>query len=159
MGQALVLQGLDGGQGGEAGIAVVGAPPAVQLAVADDRRPRTEALVPAVHRRLLVQVSVQQHSLLGASGHLDEHQRGAPVEPDHVEAEAGHVLSPHPVNDQLHRAIHMAVAIPVRVIGRRLVRNPQIVGQGRNNPVRPGVFDKLAGGVDVHTFLSLARPD
>ena len=65
VGDAGGLGALDGDEGGERGVAVVGAAAAVELVALDDGRPRPEALAPAGHLGLLVEVAVQQHGALG----------------------------------------------------------------------------------------------
>ena len=59
---AVVFQGLHGGQGSEPGVAVVPGPTAIEPAIGIEvRRPRTQVVTPADHRRLLVQMPVHQH--------------------------------------------------------------------------------------------------
>ena len=55
------LDALDGGQRCERRVAVVGATAPVQAVAFHHRRPRPEAVAPAVHLRLLVQVAVEEH--------------------------------------------------------------------------------------------------
>jgi hypothetical protein len=54
----LAVQGVERGQSGKDGVAVVGSAPPVQLVPLDYRSPRTQALAPAGHLRLLVHVPV-----------------------------------------------------------------------------------------------------
>ena len=75
------LHRLDGGEGGEGGVAVVGAAPAVEAVAVMHRRPRTEAVVPAGHLRLLVEVAVEDDGVVGVAvaerGDLAHHDRRA----------------------------------------------------------------------------------
>lgn len=54
----MLLEGFYGEHGGVGGVAVVGTAAAVELAVADDWRGGAEALLPALERRLFVEVPV-----------------------------------------------------------------------------------------------------
>ena len=59
-------------------VAVVGAAAAVELVVLAHRHPRADALGPAGHLRLLVEMAVEQHGVVvGVARHLDEDQRRA----------------------------------------------------------------------------------
>ena len=65
--RALLLQRLDRGERAEDRVAVVGAAAAVQPVALDHRLPRAQALVPAGHFRLLVEVAVQQHAVVAGA--------------------------------------------------------------------------------------------
>ena len=54
------LDRLDGAEAGEGGVAVVGPAPAVQAVALPHRQPRSEAVPPAGHLGLLVEVAVEQ---------------------------------------------------------------------------------------------------
>ena len=77
-------QGVDRGQRREQRVSVVGAAAPEQPLAPHHRHPRTEALLPALHLRLLVEVAVQHHGVafLAAGGrHLDEDRRRPPLQP------------------------------------------------------------------------------
>ena len=84
------LQRLDRGERGEDRVAVVGAAAAVEPVVLDHRRPRPEALAPAGHLRLLVEVAVEQHGRRRSpvAGHVDEDHRRAALEAHDLERQA-----------------------------------------------------------------------
>ena len=65
VGAAGGLHRLDGGEAGEGGVAVVGPAPAVEPVALEHRRPRAEALAPAGHLGLLVEVAVEQDGVVG----------------------------------------------------------------------------------------------
>ncbi len=136
----LALQRLQRGDAGERGVAIVGAAAAVQLAVAHHRRPRPEPVVPPVHRRLLVEMAVEQHRL-GTVAELHPHQRRAPLEPHHLDVQPVHLLRAHPVDDELHRPIHVAVRLPLRIERRRLVRYRDVPLERRHDARAPSLVD------------------
>ena len=76
----LRLDRAHGGNGGEDGVAVVGAAAAVQLAVAQYRRPRTQPFFPSHHGRLFVEMAVHQHGRGGIAVDLHEEEGRAAVE-------------------------------------------------------------------------------
>ena len=59
--------GLEGRDGRERRVAVVGAAAPVEAVAVDDRLPRAEAGAPARERRLLVEVPVEQHGVVGGT--------------------------------------------------------------------------------------------
>ena len=59
----LRLQRANGGERRENRIAVIRTAAAVELAVFDYRLPRAQALAPAAHLRLLIQMAIEQHRL------------------------------------------------------------------------------------------------
>src|SRR3546814_16003417 len=61
----LRLQGTDRRQAAENGVAIVGAAAAIELVAAQYRQPRTKAIRPAGHFRLLVEMARQQHGTIG----------------------------------------------------------------------------------------------
>src|SRR2546428_603518 len=71
---ALLLERLDGGAGGKGGIAVIRGAAAVELVAPAHGRPRAEALAPADHLRLLVEVAVEKHGVIAAARdfHVDD---------------------------------------------------------------------------------------
>src|SRR5690606_12932513 len=97
---ALRIDRRDDGQGGVERIAVVGGAPAVQAAVLDARQPGPEALTPAFHLRLLVEVAVEEDAAAvvpSAGGrHLEKQARRQPVDGDDLDLQAGDRLGPRP---------------------------------------------------------------
>ncbi len=83
------LGGLDREQGGERGVAVVGAAPAVEPIALDHRRPRPETVAPAGELGLLVEVAVEQHGAVGerrvGGRDLAHDHRAAAGDPLHVD--------------------------------------------------------------------------
>ena len=77
MGNLLLAQRADRGNGREQRIAVVGTAAAVQLPVADHRRPRVETVRPAGELRLLVEVPVHQHAIVHVTRDVDQQHRRA----------------------------------------------------------------------------------
>ena len=93
VGAAGPLHGLDGGQRGERRVAVVGATAPVQAVALDHRRPRPEAVAPAVHLRLLVQVAVEEHGVVAGTvaegGDVHDDERRAAGQLGDVDRQAG----------------------------------------------------------------------
>ena len=99
---------VDRGERREDRVAVVGAAAAVELVALDHRRPRAEALAPAGHLGLLVEVAVEHHGVAGlAAGARDvdeDDRRARRLEPHDLERRAlGQVLL-RPAREQLDRA-------------------------------------------------------
>ena len=140
------LRGLDREQRRERGVAVVGAAAAVEPVALDHRRPRAEAVAPAGHLRLLVEVAVEQHGVVGRPrvGGAGSPSRSAGVRPGSswtstVRPAIGRGRAP--VADQLDGRVHVAVRVPVGVEHRRHVGDADVVVQasGRMSSVpRPG---------------------
>jgi hypothetical protein len=135
---ALGLEGLDGAEGGEGRVAVVRAAATVELALLDVRHPGSEALAPALHLRLLVEVTVQQHRAGCRAGDLHQDHGRTAIELDHLDREALDGALAAPVRDQVHRLLHVPMRGPVRVEVRRLVRDADVVDQGRDDAVLEG---------------------
>ena len=106
VGDAGGLGALDGDEGGERGVPVVGAAAPVELVALDDRRPRPEALAPAGHLGLLVEVAVEQHGALGerrvGGRHLAHDERREAGEAVDVDGEPGDRAGRAPVADHRH---------------------------------------------------------
>ena len=122
-------------------IAVVGAAAAIELVVLAHRHPGTHALRPALHLGLLVEMAVEQHRVVAVARHLDEDERRAAGQADHLQRGAGEAreLRACPARHQLDGIFHVAVLGPLRIEGRRLVGNADVVrdrGQDRVLPRR-----------------------
>ena len=136
--------GLDGGERGERGVAVVGAAASVETVTLDPWFPRAEAVVPPRHLRLLVEVAVEQHGSgrRGVRGRYVTHDHGrAPRQPVDRQGQAFDASGGEPVADELDSAFHVSVGFPVRIECRRLVGNADVVLQDRHDPA-PGVVNK-----------------
>jgi hypothetical protein len=155
-----------GGDGGERGVAVVGAAPAVQPVTVLDRLPGAQSLAPTRERRLLVEVAVEHHRLAvaaRASGvgrwHVDQEQRGAPFELVDLDGGAGQRfgdVARAPLMEQLGGARHVAGLVPACVIGDRDVRNADEVVQHREDVAVPELVDVSCGGFGVESHGPLA---
>ena len=126
------------GEAGEDRVAVVGAAAAVQALAAHDRRPRAEALVPAGHLGLLVEVAVEEDGVAVArptgresAGHVDEDDRRAITQPDDLQRRAIRKVGAGPAGEQVDGLVHVAVRLPLRVEHRRLVGDLDVLGQRR----------------------------
>ncbi len=146
-----VAQRQDGRQGAEHGVAVVGAATAIEPVAPDHRDPRSQTLRPAGHLRLLVQVAVEQHAVGALAGNVDQDHRSAALEPHHLEGGPlqGFDLAPGPGREQLHRLVHVSVGGPIRVEGRALVGDPDVVDQGRHHFGVPHALDEAGEPGDV----------
>ena len=75
MAQALFPNGLEGCQGSEDRVAVVGTATTVEPVVFHYRFPGAQMIRPTDHFRLLVQVPIEQHAAIGVPGQFHEDQR------------------------------------------------------------------------------------
>ena len=148
----LVMQGKDRAQRAEHRITVVGAAAAIELVAFETRDPRAVALGPTRHLRLLVEMAVEQHGFRPRAGDIDQDDRCAAGQSDDFERRAWKrgKPRPRPAREQSHGLLHMAVRRPVRVEGRRFIRDPDIFDQGWNNLVTPALIDKFPGPGDIH---------
>src|SRR5207248_563676 len=92
---ALGVERRDGAERGEDRIAVVGTAAAVEASLLDHRRPWPEAIAPAGHLGLLVEMAVERHGRIGlrGGGHVEEDQRRAALEGHHLELHAADLLA------------------------------------------------------------------
>ena len=158
MRDVLVLQRCDGSERAEHGIAVVGAAAAVELVALDQRHPGAEALEPAGHLRLLVEMAVEQHRLLAGAArrHLDQDHRRPSLEPDDLQrgaGKAGNLLAGIAL-EHADGVLHVAMGLPGRVERRRLVGDPDVVDQRRHDLVVPGSLDECPKARRVHVVES-----
>jgi hypothetical protein len=146
------LHGLDGGERGEHGVPVVGAAPAVEAALDLHRLPWAEAVPPAVHGRLLVEVAVEQDGVVGCDvagpgperGDLQPQHRRPVGEADHVDGQPGHVPGLAPCPGQLDRPIHVTGLGPTGVVRLGDVRDPDVLGERREDLVLPHLVGERA---------------
>src|SRR3546814_5851231 len=73
--QALIAQCEQGRERAEDRIAVIGTTATVQLVADEVRRPWTIAVSPAGHRRLLVEMAIQQHTVIVEIGRASCRER------------------------------------------------------------------------------------
>ena len=83
------FQAFERSQGAEHGIAVIGAPAAIQLAVFNHGGPRSQALAPAGHLRLFVEMTVDQNCFALVAVDFDVKHRGATSQPYNLELHPG----------------------------------------------------------------------
>ncbi len=152
----LRLEGGDCRQGGEHGVAVVRAAPAVKFAVANHGLPGAQARLPPGELRLLIEVTVEKDRL-AASRDLDEEQRRTAFEARDLDRHTRDGLAAAPVREQLHGALHVPVLLPLRIEQRRFVRDPHVLAKLRHDgsipdlahePLELGRVADLAHGVD-----------
>ena len=129
----LLAQCADRREGREERIAVVRAAAAIELAVAQHRRPGLEAVGPARELRLLVEVPVHQHAVVHVARHVDHEHRRATRDAQHLDLRAGRRLGLGPALHQLHGALHVAVRFPVADR-----RSATCSGCGRTRPAAAG---------------------
>ncbi len=160
MGNPLIPQGVDRRQAGEGGVAVVGAAPTVEPVALDDGVPRPEALAPALHLRLLVQVSVQDDRAVGrvaARRHVHIKERCAFAEAHHLEGHVRQGMGPAPPLEERDGVVHVAVARPVRVEGGGLVGDLDVLDELRDDGVVPEPVDVALCGCAVHEVFLRGR--
>ena len=135
MRDALRLQRADGGEGSEYRVAVVRAAAPVELAVLEQRIPRTVAVAPSAHLRLLVEMAVQQHGpiTLVAAGNIEIEQRSAAGQAHDLHRETAYRLLLHPGIREADDALDVAVGFPLRIEMRRLRRDANVVGKLRDD--------------------------
>ena len=88
MRHSLGLERLHGGERREGRVTVVGRAPTVEAVATADRRPRAQAIAPAHHLRLLVEVAVQEDGLVGGPRDLHQEDRRPARQPDDLHLEA-----------------------------------------------------------------------
>ena len=140
-------RGLDRQERCECGVAVVGAAAAVEPIALEDRDPRAEPVAPSGHLGLLVEVAVEQDRAFreGRVGRRDlaHDQRRQAVDALDVDRHALDRPRREPAVDELDGPLHVAVGLPVGVVGRRHVRDRDVVLQRRQDLVGPAAGDVL----------------
>ena len=150
---ALLLESQERREAGIDRIAVVGAATAIELVVLAHRDPRPHALRPALHLGLLVEMAVEQDGVVVVVPRdLYEDQRRAPRQPHHLHRRAreGGDVRARPVGHQRDRLLHVAILLPLRVEGRRLVGDADVLGERRQDLVVPEAADEGLELVGVH---------
>ena len=129
----MLLEGGDGGQRGKGRVAVVRAAAAVESVPFHDRRPGPQALPPAGHLRLFVQMPVEQHGVVAGAGDVHEQQRRSARQARHFQLQARHRLLFAPARKLLRRLLHEAPGLPIGVKQRGFVRDLDVLLQFRND--------------------------
>jgi ribokinase len=104
-------------------------------------------------------MAVKQHCLGSVAWHLDQQQRRAAGQADDVQGRAGQARQPgaRPALKQRDGLFHMAVRRPVRIEGRRFVRDPDVIDEGRDNRVAPALVGKAGELWHIEHAASLLR--
>ena len=136
---------LHGGERAVERVPVVGPAASVELVPLADRLPGAEAVAPAGHFRLLVEVAVHQDGPVGLARTIEQEQRCPARDPPHVELRPRrrvplHEFPPHP-----ERLLHVAVGLPVGVEQHRNVRNGDVFGEGGEDLLLPETVNEFAG--------------
>ncbi len=134
----VLAQRVDRGERREDRVAVVGAAAAVQLVALDHRRPRTEALAPAGHLRLLVEVAVEHDGVArraaGARDVDEDHRRARRRQLHDLERRALGELLLAPSPRAASTAFSMwPCSLPLGIEHRRLVRDLDVVDERRDD--------------------------
>src|SRR5206468_2015048 len=108
----------------------------VEAIAAAHGNPRTEALRPPRHLRLLVAVSVEQDGLRRRSRYFHEDHRSPSGKPYRLHGETFDGPTAAPLLDEGGRPVEMAVGRPLTVEGGRLGRDLDIAGEGGEHVLR-----------------------
>ena len=149
---AVVFQCLHGSQGREHGVAVVRPPTAIEPAIGIEvRRPRTQAVTPAHHRRLLVQMTVEQDRIAARCAiHFEQQQWCAIRRRKNLELAFLDALLLHPLLHQCNGPLHVAVLAPFGIELRRLVGNLDVARDRGYDLVVPEAIDVVLCLLLVH---------
>ena len=161
----LSLERLDGGERGERRVAVVGRAPAVEAVAAANRRPRPEALAPAHHLGLLVEVAVEEDGLVGRPRNVHQEDRRPARQSDHLDLEALDRTLARPARRELDCPVQVAVGLPLPVESRRLRGDADVLLERRDDPRVPRILDEgekpvgseRAGGAGRHGAERITR--
>ena len=97
-------------------------------------------------------MAVEQDGVGTLARHLDQHQRRPAGQAHDFERRAGQRgnLRARPALEQRDGLLHMAMRRPLRIEGRRFVRDPDVIDEGRHDRIAPHLIDKAAelGGVE-----------
>ena len=162
----LGLERLHRGERRERRVAVVGRAPAVEAVAAADGRPRPQALAPAHHLRLLVEVSVQEDGLVRRPRDLHQEDRRPARQPDDLHLEALDRTLARPARRELDRPVQVAVGLPLAVEPRRLRGDADVFLERGDDPRVPRILDEStepigsdrAGGGGCHDAERITLP-
>ena len=108
-------------------------------------------------------MAIQQHGVVAGLAatrrDFQENQRGAALEADHVDLQAGDVLGFGPGFHQGNGLLHVAVLHPVGVEHRRLVGDADVIDQLRDDFLVPFLVDIVAELGAVHLELRIGMTD
>src|SRR5258708_3992190 len=150
---ALRVESRNGRERREYRIAVISPTAPVKPAVFQDGNPGTQAPAPTRHLGLLVEVAVEHHGLVGRRialrGNVEEEDRRAALEADHLELHPAHRLLRDPRARLLDRGLDVAVLLPLRIEVRRLRGQADVFHELRDDVVVPLAGDaaRERGGV------------
>ena len=106
-----------------------------------------EVFSPAGHLRLLVEMAVEQHGVVGGTcserRHLHQDDRCAAGKLVDLDGESDDGAFGAPRADEFDRPIHVTVLAPVRVVQHRHVGDLDVVVKGRNDLVAPHAVDVI----------------
>jgi hypothetical protein len=142
VGYALGLERLHRGEGGERRVAVVRSASAVEPVAAPDGRPRPQALTPADHLGLLVEVAVQEDRLVGVPRDLHENDGRPARQPDDLDLEALDRTLARPAGGELDGPIQVAVGLPLAVEAGRLRGDADVLLERGDDSRVPRVLDE-----------------
>ena len=146
----LLVQRANGEEGSENGIAIVRTATAIEPTVANDRRPGIETFHPSGELGLLVQMPVHQYGVIDAPGHFDEEQRTAVGQAHDLDLHSGQRVLLAPALHQIGGPIHVAMLRPLRIEVHRLVRDADVIAQGRDDRFVPYAIDIVFEFRNVH---------
>ncbi len=90
-------------------------------------------------------------------GDLHEQERCAPFEAHDLDVHVRERVGPTPELDERDGVLHVAVALPVGVEGRRLVGNPDVLHQLGNDGRVPELVDEALCDGAVHGSVLRGR--
>ena len=149
----LLVERPEGGERGIDRVAVVRAAAAVEPIALHLRRPGSEAVPPAGHLGLLIEMAVEEEAVVALPRNLDEDEGGAPGEPDHLERHPARGVRLAPAHHVGDRGLHVAVLRPVRVEVRGLVGDADVLDELGDDRIVPERLDVAADSVGVHASL------
>jgi hypothetical protein len=98
-------------------------------------------------------MAVEQHAARQLAGDVGEQQRSTAGQAMHLDPHARKRLLTAPRGHQLHRLLHVSVALPLRIEQRGLVRNAHIGGKPIDDRPVPGPGDEAGQPLEIHTNI------